>query len=300
MNYWLFTVTQKKTDHGLLSAEDILKQRLADRFWGLGERTPNRRALQKGDRVVFYTGIPSMTFAAVATLASDSFTLNEKQKAQYRHDQAFYSSDYGVFLDDIQAWDPPRLVKELIPALKYIENKENWGAYFQGGVRQLSEDDYRTIADNRGLQPLSSFVRTQDDIVSESQFALEAHLEEFLDKNWKHIHFGADLVKYEVDEQTGRQFPAGQWSIDFLCLDKSTSELVVIELKRGKTSDATVGQVLRYMGWVEENLAKPGQNVRGVIIAQEVDDALRYAVKGLKSVSVMTYKVDFKLTMFKG
>jgi hypothetical protein len=34
-NYWLFTVTHKKTDHGLLAAEDILKQRLADRFWGL-------------------------------------------------------------------------------------------------------------------------------------------------------------------------------------------------------------------------------------------------------------------------
>lgn len=30
MNYWLFTVTQKKTDHGLLPAEAILKQRLAN------------------------------------------------------------------------------------------------------------------------------------------------------------------------------------------------------------------------------------------------------------------------------
>ncbi len=299
MNYWLFTVTQKKTDHGSLSAEDILKQRLTDRFWGLAERTPNRRALQKGDRVVFYVGIPSMTFAAVATLASDSFTLSEKQKTQYSHGKELYKADYGVILEEIQIWDPPRLVKDLIPALTYIENKQNWGAYFQGGVRQLDEDNFRVIVDNRGLAPLA-FARSQDDIVSESQFALEAHLEEFIDKNWKHIRFGSDLVRYEVDEQTGRQFPAGPWSIDFLCTDKSTGDLVVIELKRGKTSDATVGQLLRYMGWVKQNLLKPGQQIRGIIIAQEVDDALKYAVSELKNVSVLTYKVDFKLSEFKG
>ncbi len=70
----------------------------------------------------------------------------------------------------------------------------------------------------------------------------------------------------------------------------------MIELKRGKSSDSTVGQILRYMGWVRENLAKPSQRVRGIIIAREVDDALRYAVKYLQDVSVLTYKVDFKLS----
>ena len=134
---------------------------------------------------------------------------------------------------------------------------------------------------------------TEDTIISESQFALEAHLEEFIDKNWKHINFGAELARYEVDDQNGRQFPAGAWSIDFLCTDKANGDFVVIELKRGKTSDAAVGQVLRYVGWVAENLAKPGQRVRGIIISQEVDDALKYAVKGLSNVSVLTYKVRF-------
>jgi RecB family endonuclease NucS len=73
---------------------------------------------------------------------------------------------------------------------------------------------------------------------------------------------------------------------------------VVIELKRGRSSDSAVGQVLRYIGWVNENLAKPGQRTRGIIIAKEVDDALRYAVKELENVRVLTYKVDFKLSAF--
>lgn len=298
MNYWFFTVTQKRSEGAVIAAEEILKQRLADGFWGLGERTPNRRSLQKGDQVVFYLGAPFMAFAASATLASDSFALTPAQRRQYAHDLKIYETDYGVLLENVRLWDATRPIKDLVAGLKFIENKESWFAYFQGGVRQLLEDDFRMITENRQAG-LSETLKTEDAIVSASQFTLEAHLEEFIDKNWKHTNFGADLVRHVVDDQSGRQFPAGAWSIDFLCLDQNTDDLVVIELKRGKTSDAAVGQVLRYMGWVTENLAKPGQNVRGIIISQEVDDALKYAVKGLRNVSVLTYKVDFKLLPFE-
>ncbi len=298
MKHWFFTTTYKKIDGEVIAAEEILKQRLADAFWGLGERTPNRRYLQKGDQVVFYLGLPAMAFTASATLASDSFALSEEQKIKYSHGKKVYEADYGVILEDLRLWETTHLVKDLVATLKFIENKENWFAYFQGGVRQISEDDYRVITENRKAAIVET-IRTEDTIISESQFALEAHLEEFIDKNWKHINFGADLAKYEVDDQSGHQFPAGAWSIDFLCVDKANDDFVVIELKRGKSSDSAVGQVLRYIGWVGENLAKPGQKVRGIIISQEVDDALKYAVKGLFNVSVLTYKVDFKLLPFK-
>lgn len=297
MNYWMFIVTQKTVDGELIEADEILKQRLTDKFWGLGERTPNRRSLLQGDRVVFYVGIPHKIFAATATLATSSFTLSEDQKKQYSHGKARYLSDYGVLLENIELWDSPRLVTDLIPNLTFIENKQNWGSYFQGGVRQLPESDFRAIVEGRKL-PVPEIIKTENTIVSESQFALEAHLEEFIDKNWKNINFGADLGLYESDEQSGRQFPAGPWSIDFLCIDKTTGDFVVIELKRGRSSDSTVGQVLRYIGWVDVNLTKPGQKTRGIIIAQDVDDALKYAVRGLQNVSVLTYKVDFKLIPF--
>jgi len=298
MNYWFFTTTQKKINSEVITGEEILKQRLTDGFWGLGEKTPNRRYLQKGDLIVFYLGLPIMAFAASATLASDSFALSDEHKAKYWHSNKVYEAEYGVLLENIQFWETSRPVKDLVYGLKFIENKENWFAYFQGGVRQLSEDDYRVIIENRKAITIEK-IQTEDTIISESQFALEAHLEEFIDKNWKHIDFGAELAKYEVDDQSGRQFPAGAWSIDFLCTDKANGDFVVIELKRGKTSDATVGQILRYIGWVAKNLAKPDQQVRGIIISQEVDDALKYAVQGLNNVSVLTYKVDFKLLLFE-
>lgn len=192
MNYWFFTVTQKKIDGEIITAEGVLKQRLADGFWGLGERTPNRRYLQKGDQIVFYLGSPVMAFAASATLASESFALSDEHKAKYWHSKV-YEAEYGVLLENIQLWEITRSVKDLVAGLKFIENKENWFAYFQGGVRQISEDDYRTIFENRKAGAVE-IIQTEDAIISKSQFALEAHLEEFIDQNWKHINFGAELA----------------------------------------------------------------------------------------------------------
>ena len=297
MSNWIFVVTQHKSEGAILTPDEILKQRIDDRFWGLGEKTPNRRALQKDDQVVFYVGNPRKTFSAQAVLASDSFRLSKEQQARFSHDSKFYETEYGVLLSNVQIWDSPRRIEDLVPNLDFIENKENWFAYFQGGVRQVSEDDFRTIIEGQAVT--ISKINSTDDIVSQSQFALEAHLEEFIDQNWNHINFGCHLNRYEVDDQNGRQFPAGPWSIDFLCTDRDNGDFVVIELKRGKTSDATVGQALRYIGWVEENLAKPNQKVRAIIVAKEVDDALRLAVRNLLNVKVLTYRVDFKLTEFK-
>ena len=135
-----------------------------------------------------------------------------------------------------------------------------------------------------------------EDLENEAEFALENHLEDFIDQNWNHIDFGSSLVRYVVEGQDGRQFPAGSWSIDFLCMDQKSGDLVVVELKRGKTSDAVVGQTLRYIAWVKRNLAKSGQAVRGIIIAKEADEALQYAIEGQANVALLEYRVDFKLS----
>ncbi len=298
MNFWIFTVTEHKVGSETFVADEILRQRVNDKFWGLGEKTPNRKSLQKGDQIVFYVGMPRKVFAASASLASDSFMLTPEQQSNFGHGKQFYHTDYGVLLENIKVWGLSRSVEEIVPNIKFIENKENWYAYFQGGVRQVSEDDYRTIVEGH-LQRSSEKTLVSEDIESDAQFALEAHLEEFIDQNWNSITFDSQLERYVTDDQNGRQFPAGPWSVDFLCIDKKSGDFVVIELKRGKSSDSTVGQVLRYIGWVRENLAQAGQGVRGIIVAKEVDDALRYAVIGLENIAVFTYKVDFRLSMVK-
>jgi hypothetical protein len=274
VNYWIFTVTTQRSDGRVFSAQEILGQRMKDGFWGLGERTPNRKNVQKGDRVVFYLGNPVKAFGASACLATSSFELSEQEKQEVSHGLNLYRPPYGVRLEQIKVWEKLRSIEELIPELSFIENKDFWGPYFQGGVRLLGEKDFSTIMNgdlgighNRPSLPANG--------ESKAEFALETHLEEFMDQNWNGIDFGSQLQRYEVEEQSGRQFPLGPWSADFLCCDKQTGDFVVVELKRGKTSDTTVGQILRYMAYVKETLAQPGQSVRGIIVAKEVEGRRR-------------------------
>ena len=128
-------------------------------------------------------------------------------------------------------------------------------------------------------------------------FALEQHLEDFLDENIARIHFGRRLRIFEAEDGArGRQFPIDHGRIDLLCLDEDSDELVVVELKKGKHSDAVVGQCLRYMGWVKQNLASPGQGVKGIIITRSADEHLKYATSGLPDVEVRCYEVTFQLS----
>jgi RecB family endonuclease NucS len=83
--------------------------------------------------------------------------------------------------------------------------------------------------------------------------------------------------------------------IDFLCKDGRSGDFVVIELKKGRGSDRVLGQCQRYMGWVQENLAARGERVRGLIIAPEQDERLRYALKVAPNVDILCYRVSFQL-----
>ena len=129
----------------------------------------------------------------------------------------------------------------------------------------------------------------------EASFALEQHLEEFMESNWSSIDFGRPLhIWTDGNDGWGRQYATEVGVIDFLCEDKAANELVVVELKRGKSSDRVVGQILRYMGWVREQLAD-GRGVSGIIITHDYDDRVRYAIAELPRVEAWKYSVSFSL-----
>lgn len=127
-------------------------------------------------------------------------------------------------------------------------------------------------------------------------FAMEKHLEEFLVRNWAQTDLGRDYDIYEEDgEQVGQQYPTDTGPLDILAISKDQKRLLVVELKRGRASDAVVGQTLRYMGYVQEELAEEGQAVQGVVIALEDDPKIRRALAMVPAISFYRYQISFKL-----
>jgi hypothetical protein len=126
-------------------------------------------------------------------------------------------------------------------------------------------------------------------------FPLEKYLEAFLVSNWEKTALGKTLSLHVEDEESATQYPTDVGPIDILARDKSNHDWVVIELKKGKSSDAVVGQLLRYMGWVKKHKATGSENVRGIIVTSAPDDRIKYAMLVSSRVSFFTYKVSFDL-----
>jgi restriction system protein len=129
-----------------------------------------------------------------------------------------------------------------------------------------------------------------------SAFALEKHLEDFLVYNWTQTELSK---KYDLVTDEGvvvaQQYQSDTGPIDILAISKDKKEYLVIELKKGKTSDVVVGQTLRYMGFVKNELATNRETVRGMVIALEDDLRLRNALSMVPEIDFFRYKVDFKL-----
>lgn len=129
-----------------------------------------------------------------------------------------------------------------------------------------------------------------------SAFALEKHLEDFLVENWAQTELGRDYDIYTEDgEPVGQQYQTDTGPLDILAVSKDKKRLLVVELKKGRASDAVVGQTLRYMSFVQEELAEEGQRVQAVIIAHEDDQKIRRALTITPSIVFYRYKVSFKL-----
>ena len=127
-------------------------------------------------------------------------------------------------------------------------------------------------------------------------FAMERHLEDFLVQNWGSTELSRNFDIYQDEgEAIGQQFPTDTGPMDIFAISKDRRTLLVIELKKGRASDVVVGQILRYMGYVKEELAEPHQTVKGLVIALEDDQRLRRALAMVPDIDFFRYEVSFKL-----
>jgi restriction system protein len=159
-------------------------------------------------------------------------------------------------------------------------------------ITKYAEEIERLISGNRPPTLISTDQTVEDPAI----FALEKHLEDFLVQNWKQTELGKHYDIYEEDgDLVGQQYQSDTGPIDILAISKDKKELLVVELKKGRVSDSVVGQIQRYMGYVQEELAEEGQKVKGVIIALEDDLKIKRALSVTNNIEFFRYQVSFRL-----
>lgn len=125
-----------------------------------------------------------------------------------------------------------------------------------------------------------------------TEFAYESDLRDYLAKNLQIIEPGLRL--YEEEGITGVEFPVGGRFIDILAVDRN-GDFVVIELKVSRAYDRVIGQLLRYVGWIQKNQAEIDQKVRGAIVARKITEDLILACSLIPSIELFEYELSLAL-----
>jgi hypothetical protein len=199
---------------------------------------------------------------------------------------------------------PATVSAHLLQASTNAPSRVHYNVNLQGDddiFYQLDGGRYRLYAKEKDPPPI--YVKGQngtdppvngeeEDADSGSEFAYEKDLQSYLSKHLALIEPGLHL--YEEEGITGIEFPVGGRYIDILAMDQHDG-LVVIELKVSRGYDRVVGQVLRYMGWIKQNLADSNQQVRGMIIAREISEDLLLAASLIPGLVMFEYQMSVSL-----
>lgn len=117
--------------------------------------------------------------------------------------------------------------------------------------------------------------------LAETSISLERDIEDHLIQQLSTLEKGLRFVARQFNTDVGR--------IDILAEDQKGCR-VVIEVKVGEAKDSAVGQVARYLGWFAKLDEKPP---RGMIVAAEFPEGVRYAATAVANLTLHAYRVSF-------
>ena len=164
--------------------------------------------------------------------------------------------------------------------LRFYEKRRLKHLALLGGIDQ---DDSAEAADG-GIDSAE-----QEELQSQ-RFALESDLRDFLANNLAALEAGLRL--HTDGSHNGIEYPIEHGQIDILAVDKD-EKLVVVELKLSRGRNKALGQLMYYMGWVDEHLGRGP--CRGVIVASEISDELVTAVRRVPGISLFRYRISMSL-----
>lgn len=161
------------------------------------------------------------------------------------------------------------------------------------GIWEIYKNDFEAL-DIR--QVINEDIES-DNIIDENNsflFPIEANLRDFLIQNLQTVKQHKLKLYSDSNNREGKEYPTGVGPIDILAIDDK-GNFIVFELKLSRGVDKALGQLLRYMGWIKKNLAND-KEVKGIIVANKMDEKIKYAVSMTPDVTLYEYEMKFELS----
>jgi len=246
--YWVFSNKRDGAYGGSIwDMTTVLKKQ----SYSIKESQANRKRVRPGD--VVYMRIFGRSFIG-------RFIVDGPWKALPARQQKWKDTAGAFPMSEIEIWSRPIPQSLVLPLLSNQNHR--------GRIMRINHDDGVAIETAQRVYVKLGFGDADGKVV-----ILEKGLEEAIKPNLGK-QFGLKLAGDKIRQQFAMGVDVGR--SDLICIDEN-GDYVVIELKRGMTSDETIGQVLRYVGWMKENMAAEGQEVHGWIVAGDYDEQLRLA-----------------------
>ena len=162
---------------------------------------------------------------------------------------------------------------------------EDPGGIKVGNVSQLTNPGNVFMNQNRYINPHFEGIPPSNGGRNTSfpPLSLERDLQRALRDNIDQLETGLTII----DGGTERTVEAGR--IDITAEDDDNN-LVVVELKSGTASLDNIGQLLSYMGSIENPQEKP---IRGILVAYDFDDRLIMAASAIPNIALKSYSFQF-------
>lgn len=134
MQYWLVVTSPENFKHN--------RDNIGFGIQGLPYRFRKQvKSMEVGDKVVIYI-MKIQKFGAITRISSNYFEdyskvwVDDKEMWPARRNQ-----EPEIVLNDDELIDAKRLINDLT----FVENKEYWGAHFQGSIKKIPEEDFNLI-----------------------------------------------------------------------------------------------------------------------------------------------------------
>ena len=138
-NYLIFI-----SSDGKRSGFDIFNERVQKNKWPIYNKTPQLRNVKEGKNVVFYiagAGEKRQSFIGSAKIKS----IIDNKNTTVDTNQEFKQILFHVEFKELKIFDKDINIKDHIDNLDFIENKEKYGLYFQGGICKIDQISYNYI-----------------------------------------------------------------------------------------------------------------------------------------------------------